>query len=52
MMSARQRVFQGIRADRRSGASALLADALEAGRLFLGAARPARAQFAAGVPRS
>jgi translation initiation factor 2B subunit (eIF-2B alpha/beta/delta family) len=39
MTSAWQRVVQGIRADHRSGASALLADALEAGRLFLIATR-------------
>ena len=39
MTSAWQRVLQGIRADHRSGASALLADALEAGRLFLVATR-------------
>ena len=39
MTSAWQRVFQEIRDDHRSGASTLLADALEAGRLFLGATR-------------
>jgi translation initiation factor eIF-2B subunit delta len=39
MTSAWQRVVQGIRADHRSGASVLLADALEAGRLFLIATR-------------
>ena len=39
MTTAWQRVVQGIRADHRSGASALLADALEAARLFLVATR-------------